>query len=185
MLGFKSKFNFSAQPSVNKNEYPSFIASALTIHGSVTPKVLKNVFWVLLYASVVTIVNLWIPHAELPIGPFEYAGFVMALLLVFRVNAGYDRWWEARKIWRDIVNKSRNLTIMLLAYTNNHSTKNHELELEKTIKYIASIPYGIKKSLRDNKSYDDLHHLLDKQTIEELNTLSILFYVYLLKLQSI
>jgi putative membrane protein len=35
---------------------------------------------------------------------------------VFRTNAGYDRWWEARKLWGGIVNQSRNLTISVLSY---------------------------------------------------------------------
>ena len=37
-------------------------------------------------------------------------GFVISLLLVFRTNTAYDRWWEGRKLWGTIVNTSRNLT---------------------------------------------------------------------------
>lgn len=38
-------------------------------------------------------------------------GFVISLLLVFRTNTAYDRWWEARKLWGSLVNNSRNLAI--------------------------------------------------------------------------
>lgn len=38
-------------------------------------------------------------------------GFVISLLLVFRTNTAYDRWWEARKLWGALVNNSRNLSI--------------------------------------------------------------------------
>ena len=38
-------------------------------------------------------------------------GFVISLLLVFRTNTAYDRWWEARKLWGALVNNSRNLAI--------------------------------------------------------------------------
>lgn len=34
--------------------------------------------------------------------------FVISLLLVFRTNTAYDRWWEGRKPWGDLVNNSRN-----------------------------------------------------------------------------
>jgi putative membrane protein len=44
------------------------------------------------------------------------AGAVLGALLVFRTNAGYDRWWEARKLWGGIVNQSRNLAISALSY---------------------------------------------------------------------
>lgn len=38
-------------------------------------------------------------------------GFVISLLLVFRTNTAYDRWWEGRKLWGSLVNNSRNLAI--------------------------------------------------------------------------
>lgn len=157
---------FKSKAIPNKNEYPAFLASALAIHGSVTPKVLKQVFWVFLYATAVSIINIYLPHASIPIGPFEYAGFVMGLILVFRINAGYERWWEARKLWGDLVNKSRNLAIMLLAYAD----KSQREDVEKHIKYIAAIPYCIKKSLRGTNDYDDISHLVDEETVAELKT---------------
>lgn len=40
-------------------------------------------------------------------------GFVISLLLVFRTNSAYDRWWEGRKLWGELVNNSRNLAIKL------------------------------------------------------------------------
>lgn len=40
-------------------------------------------------------------------------GFVISLLLVFRTNTAYDRWWEGRKLWGGLVNNSRNLSIKL------------------------------------------------------------------------
>ena len=42
-------------------------------------------------------------------------GFVLSLLLVFRTNTAYDRWWEGRKLWGSLVNNSRNLAIKLAA----------------------------------------------------------------------
>ena len=38
-------------------------------------------------------------------------GFAISMLLVFRTNTAYDRWWEARKQWGQLVNVSRNLAI--------------------------------------------------------------------------
>jgi putative membrane protein len=39
--------------------------------------------------------------------------FVISLLLVFRTNTAYERWWEGRKLWGSLVNSSRNLAIKL------------------------------------------------------------------------
>src|SRR5689334_16996130 len=36
-------------------------------------------------------------------------GFLFSLLLAFRINSAYDRWWEGRKLWGALTNNSRNL----------------------------------------------------------------------------
>ncbi len=40
-------------------------------------------------------------------------GFAISMLLVFRTNTAYDRWWEGRKLWGSLVNSSRNLAMKL------------------------------------------------------------------------
>ncbi len=42
-------------------------------------------------------------------------GFAISILLVFRTNTAYDRWWEGRKLWGSLVNNSRNLAIKIKA----------------------------------------------------------------------
>lgn len=40
-------------------------------------------------------------------------GFAISMLLVFRTNTAYDRWWEGRKLWGALVNNSRNLAMKI------------------------------------------------------------------------
>jgi ion channel-forming bestrophin family protein len=40
-------------------------------------------------------------------------GFAISMLLVFRTNTAYDRWWEGRKLWGNLVNTSRNFAMKL------------------------------------------------------------------------
>jgi len=40
-----------------------------------------------------------------------FLGLILGTLLVFRTNTSYDRWWEGRKLWGQLVNDSRNLAI--------------------------------------------------------------------------
>jgi putative membrane protein len=42
-------------------------------------------------------------------------GFAISMLLVFRTNTAYDRWWEGRKLWGALVNNSRNLSLKLVS----------------------------------------------------------------------
>jgi putative membrane protein len=50
-------------------------------------------------------------------------GFVISLLLVFRTNTAYDRWWEGRKLWGSLVNNSRNFSIKLCAILEDENDK--------------------------------------------------------------
>jgi putative membrane protein len=50
---------------------------------------------------------------DIPIGLDAVLTFAMALLIAFRVNRAYERWWEARTLWGTLVNVSRNLAIKI------------------------------------------------------------------------
>ena len=56
-------------------------------------------------------------------------GFVLSLLLVFRTNTAYDRWWEGRKMWGSMVNDSRNfiskLSVLDLTTEERDYFENH------------------------------------------------------------
>lgn len=52
-------------------------------------------------------------------------GFVISLLLAYRTNTAYDRWWEGRKLWGSLVNNSRNLAIKLSAILKEENDKNY------------------------------------------------------------
>jgi len=70
-------------------------------------------------------------------------GFVISLLLVFRTNTAYDRWWEGRKAWGALVNNSRNLAIKLHAILEDEKDRSF---FRKTIPLYASI---LNKHLKD------------------------------------
>ncbi|MFM9945649.1 MAG: bestrophin family protein [Bacteroidia bacterium] len=52
---------------------------------------------------------------------YSVLGFVISLLLVFRTNTAYERWWEGRKLWGSLVNSSRNLAIKLKTFLPSQS----------------------------------------------------------------
>ncbi len=70
-------------------------------------------YWKLAADSVIR--NMTITHSML--------GFVISLLLVFRTNTAYDRWWEGRKLWGALVNNSRNLAMKLNALLQDPGEK--------------------------------------------------------------
>ncbi|PRW51063.1 UPF0187 chloroplastic [Chlorella sorokiniana] len=57
------------------------------------------------------------PHVTLALGQgFNLTAFALSLLLVFRTNSSYDRWWEGRKLWGGVVNRTRNIVRQSLVF---------------------------------------------------------------------
>ena len=48
--------------------------------------------------------------------PFSLMGVALAIFLSFRINASYDRFWEARKQWGSVLVEARNLTRHALTF---------------------------------------------------------------------
>ncbi|WP_306350309.1 bestrophin family protein [Flavobacterium sp. '19STA2R22 D10 B1'] len=88
-------------------------------------------------------------------------GFVISLLLVFRTNTAYDRWWEGRKMWGSLVNNSRNLAIKLSVMLKDPEDKAF---FKKMIPAYASVlnlhlkMESISHELFDNKTLSDDHY---------------------------
>ncbi len=55
----------------------------------------------------------------IPLSVPAIIGTIISLLLAFRSNQAYDRWWEARIIWGSIVNDSRTLIRQLKTFIND------------------------------------------------------------------
>ncbi len=73
-------------------------------------------------------------------------GLALGLLLVFRTNASYDRFWEGRKLWGGIVNETRNVVRMGMV----HFREDREL-VERLSRWTALFPYAAMHSLRGMK----------------------------------
>jgi len=50
---------------------------------------------------------------DIPVAIDAALSVAMALILAFRVNRSYERWWEARTLWGSLVNVSRNLAVKI------------------------------------------------------------------------
>lgn len=68
-----------------------------------------------LYAAGVVWAEKRYPQIAVPLGPaiLSLLGIILGLLLVFRTNTAYDRWWEGRRLWGQLVNISRALARQL------------------------------------------------------------------------
>ena len=91
---------------------------------------------------------------------YSLLGFVISLLLVFRTNTAYDRWWEGRKAWGALVNDSRSLSSKLSAL---------HLTAEEKISFTRLIPlfvYATKQHLRNQDLKEEASAQLDLNDME-------------------
>lgn len=82
-------------------------------------------------------------------------GFVISLLLAYRTNTAYDRWWEGRKLWGSLVNNSRNLALKLSVILQDESDRNF---FKRIIPSYASI---LHKHLKNEETSKVLYDGLD------------------------
>jgi len=82
------------------------------MRGSVVPRILPQILGFALYgaAVVVAIRLLKLDLGDAGVAPFALLGVALSVYLGFRNNAAYDRWWEARKLWGQLVFEIRNLS---------------------------------------------------------------------------
>lgn len=112
----------------------------------------------ILYIGIFTLAIAWVeinyfPEAvylEKLISVYSLIGFVISLLLVFRTNTAYDRWWEGRKKWGEIVNDTRNLAVKLASNLKETDDRNFYSRM------IPNFVFAMKEQLRQGIDIDDL-----------------------------
>ncbi|MEO7215568.1 bestrophin family ion channel [Mucilaginibacter sp.] len=60
---------------------------------------------------------------QMPIAIPTFTGTAISVILSFKINQSYDRWWEARKIWGMIVNDSRTFVLQLQSFISKDKQK--------------------------------------------------------------
>jgi putative membrane protein len=79
---------------------------------------------------------------------FSILGFTLSLMLAFRTNSAYDRWWEGRKLWGDLTNSSRGFAAHISAILDKT-----DLENKKIISsHIACFAYALRFHLKGDRT---------------------------------
>ena len=91
---------------------PGFLHLFFIMRGSVVPRILPQIFGFAAYGALVVLVvrALKLDFGNAGTAPFALLGVALSIYLGFRNNAAYDRWWEARKLWGQLVFDIRNLS---------------------------------------------------------------------------
>ena len=145
----------------NKN----WFASVYHFHtGPTSRSLLKRLLLILLYVTVITVSELNyypVPLKDTPSSFMGAMGILLSLLLLFRTNTAYDRFYEGRKAWGVLINNTRNLAIYLDAVLPTDDSGNRQFFASS----IANFPFAVRNHLRDVSTLDDIEDtpLSDKQ----------------------
>lgn len=117
------------------------------------PRVSAVVVCLGLYAFAIVALDQYVLHDTIKAKStlHTYLALVLGGLLVFRTNTAYDRWWEGRKLWGQLVNDSRNLAIKVHTCVRAES---HEKRL--FARHLIAFGYALKGHLRDGVRLQDL-----------------------------
>lgn len=132
-------------------------------------KVKKELLLITLYALLIVILyeNFHITRISIPIAVPTILGTVISLLLGFRSNQAYDRWWEARHIWGAIVNDSRSFARQVISFTGNLYEDENILRFrQKLINRQIAWTYALGLELRNKSPYKAMEKRLPKKDLE-------------------
>lgn len=129
-------------------------------------KVKQELIFVIIIATIVKVVALefseYLP--EMPLGIPAFFGTAITIILSFKLNQSYDRWWEARKVWGAIVNDSRSLVLLLQSFLSTHQAK--EIQVI-TYRHIAWC-YALGQNLRQLDALKGNEHFFNQTEIEQI-----------------
>jgi ion channel-forming bestrophin family protein len=163
---------------------------AFAFKDSVLPKIILRLLVVTAFAVLVTAIDYTQFSLSLPILGSIVPNVILGLLLVFRTNTAYDRFWEGRKLWGTISGTSRSIARVIGA--NSNLTKETKIDLTNNIynfaklskdKFLSELDMGQltkdQKIMASPNLYElqllqnKLHTLSQKGQISELSTIDI------------
>jgi putative membrane protein len=123
--------------------------------GPTAKALMRRLVVVGIYVTAVTVAEMHFMDIRLKDTPAPFLGAIgilLSLLLIFRTNTAYDRFYEGRQSWGTLVNNCRNLAI----FFNAVLPEGDQTSRAFFAKAISNFPFALKNHLRDNPGMDEL-----------------------------
>ncbi len=134
-----------------------------------------NILFFLVYGSAVCVLDSYFEHLAFPVSEVSVLGIVVAILLGFRNNEAYNRYWEARTAWSDLMNASRNFASQVMGYIQPPVEQGQELQnasgihTELIYRQLAFLN-ALRLQLRQEETWEELQPFLSDTEFKKLNT---------------
>ncbi|MDP1559166.1 MAG: bestrophin family ion channel [Nitrosomonas sp.] len=136
-----------------------------------------NVLFFLIYGYLVCALNarFYFEHLTFPDTEISVFGIAMAILLGFRNNEAYNRFWEARTAWGDLTNASRNFASQVMAYVRPPGEQEQisqsataDMHRELIYRHLAFLN-ALRLQLRQEGAWEQLKPFLSDAEFQALN----------------
>ena len=127
---------------------------------------------VTIYAIAIVILHdvVHLGHMSIPIAIPTFLGSAISLILGFRIAQSYDRWWEARKIWGEIVNDSRTLIRQAMTFIHSSTDENESKKMHEDFANTQiAFAFALGKSLRGQDPLERTEKNLSKIEIQVIS----------------
>ncbi|MBX9458508.1 MAG: bestrophin [Rhizobium sp.] len=130
---------------------PSFIQLLFITRGSIVPEIIWHVLAMAAVAAVVVLAHQTWPNVFPSFGgaPFALVGIALSIFLGFRNNACYDRWWEARRQWGEMIAVARNLARQTLVLDGTPDAPARARLLHLQIAFARSLARSLRRTAGD------------------------------------
>jgi putative membrane protein len=127
---------------------PSAFELFFIMRGSIVPRIKWQVFCTIGVGALVTMAHgtLFDHKVTLTPIPFSLIGLALAIFLGFRNTASYDRWWEGRKLWGELVIRTR--TVARLLTTHVRPAAGDDDQPRVMARRLIAFTYSLKHHLR-------------------------------------
>jgi ion channel-forming bestrophin family protein len=105
----------------------------------------------------------WVASRHIPLAMY---GSAIGIVVGFRNNSAYSRWWEARTIWGQIVNNSRNLARQVCTPLNADSKIS--VMQRKIVYYQIAFGHALRQQLRGLDPLEEIRSLISSDEIAEI-----------------
>ena len=158
-------------------ERPSGLQLFFIVRGSIVPRIKWPLAVTFLLACLVTFTHGTLFKLKIvmtPI-PFSLIGLALAIFIGFRNSASYDRYWEGRKLWGELISKSRSLTRQILTFVTPGGEQSPDWPpfddgdvRSRMIYRLAAFAIALRHHLRDTDGLEELRAYLVDEEVEEL-----------------
>ncbi|MED5389748.1 MAG: bestrophin family ion channel [Pseudomonadota bacterium] len=143
---------------------PNAFALLITLRGSIVPEILPHLVLVALFTVLLTLASRYqvVDISSLTVMPITLLGIVLSILLSFRNNAAYDRWWEARKLWGQMVHEIRSFARASKALLDDAGE-----EREAMLGLLLGYAHALRGQLRQESVKEALLRWSDRDRVEQ------------------